>query len=201
MSDPMIQLGPDPSVVQHPDGTQTYTPGMKRRKLAAVLLGVALTAFGFWWQYEPIVLATLGNTSQSVVVAVIEYKPGQAERILDTRKAVSQAEDMTRNAIYTYRVRFKTGAGQEVTTVLNYGQVVRPIHSIGDTITVSYWPSDPDKIIDRNSIRTWAFGIFFVGCGLLILIPQYFIYRAADKPIVLDSIIEFEAAKQAEGKK
>jgi hypothetical protein len=191
-TNPSLNFSTDPSVVTHPDGTQTFTPGMAGRKLAGMLLGVAIVLFGVFWQWEPSRLFLFGETTDAKVAYVIESKPGQEPIKHDTRKAVGEAEDPTRNATFFYHLRFTTAAGQEVTAPLNYGQALRPLHSIGDTLVVSYDPKAPETIIDKWSVRTWAFGFFFVGTGLLILVPQWWLFRAANRPIVLDQIRDFD---------
>jgi hypothetical protein len=200
---PSKTLSTDPSVVTHPDGTQTFTPGMAGRKLAGMLLGAAIMLFGVFWQWEPARLFLTGETVDAKVVYVIEAKPGQEPIKHDTRKAVAEAEDPTRNATFFYHLRFTTAAGHEVTAPLNYGQALRPLHSIGDTLAVAYDPAAPETIIDMWSVRTWAFGFFFMGTGLLIFVPQWWLFRAAKRPIVLDQIRDFEdiAKKGADGEK
>jgi hypothetical protein len=190
----------DPTVTTHPDGTQTYTPGMWRRKLLTVLLGAAITLFGVFWQLEPARLFLFGESTEAKVAYVLEVKPGQEPVKHDTRKAVSEAEDPTRNATFYYYMRFVTPKGDTVTAQLNYGQALRPIHSINDPLMIAYDPERPETIIDKWSVRTWAFGFFFMGTGLLILIPQWFLLRAANKPIVLDQILDYEdIAKKTSG--
>lgn len=173
-----------------PDGVVTYTPGMRGRKLASVFLGAAVTIFGVLWQVEPAWLFFFGEHTTAIVASVVEQKSGQDPVKLDTRKAVAAAEDPTRSAVYTYMMRFTTEDGTVVTTPLNYGQVLRPLHSIGDAITVAYDPAHPDRLVDAYSVRTWAFGCFFIGTGLLIFVPQLLILRAASRPIRIDSIRE-----------
>lgn len=175
-------------------GEATYTPGMRRRKLMSVLLGAAVTVFGAWWQLEPGWVFLFGEHTTAIVAWVVEQKSGQAAQRLDTRKAVAAAEDPTRSAVYTYMMRFTTVSGRVVTTPLNYGQVLRPLHSIGDPITVAYDPAHPERLIDAYSVRTWAFGCFFIGTGLLIFVPQLLILRAAGRPIRIDSIRELPSA-------
>lgn len=193
-------LSPDPQVVTHPDGTQTFTPGMKMAKLAVCGLGLALTLFGVWWQTENIRLFLLGDTTTATVVSVSELKTGQATVVLDTRKAVGDAVDPTRNTLYHYNIQFKDTTGREHTTILNYGQLLRPLLSIGDKVTIAYDTEKPSVVIDKYDIRTWAFGGFFFGIGLLMLIPQWFLWRTADKPIVLDQIVDYEAIKEQQAR-
>lgn len=193
-----LNLSTDPTVTTHPDGTQTYTPGMRKRKLATVLLGAAITVFGVFWQLEPAKLFLFGASTEAKVAYVLEVKPGQDPVKHDTRKAVSEAEDPTRNATFFYYLRFDTPEGRTVTARLNYGQALRPIHSINDPLLIAYDPKDPENIIDKWSVRTWAFGFFFMGTGLFILVPQWWLFRAANKPIVLDQIRDYEdVAKKA----
>lgn len=185
-------LSQDPSVVTHADGTQTFTPGMFRRKLAAFLFGCAVLAFGVYWQAKPAWLLLRGETTEARVAYVLEVKPGQEPVKHDTRKAVAEAEDPTRNATFLYHVRFTTAAGRTVTAPLNYGQAHRPIHSVNDPIPIAYDPDNPEDLIDRWSVRTWAFGFFFMGIGVFIAIPQWFLLRAANRPIVLDQILDYD---------
>jgi Na+/melibiose symporter-like transporter len=186
----------DPDVQTHPDGTQTYTPGMKGIKFVCMMLGVAIFCFGVFWQWDNFRLFLFGDTTQATVTSILQEKPGQEPVILDTRKAVNEAEDPTRNAIYSYRIRFSDESGTERETGLNYGQVLRPLLSIGDTVTISYDTAEPETVIERYHVRTWAYGFFFMGIGLLMAIPQFFIWRAANKPIVLDQIGDYEDIKK-----
>lgn len=106
----------------------------------------------------------------------------------DTVKSVSKAEGPTGTATYYYYVRFSPDADSRVTTQLNYGHTLRPLLTIGEPVTIAYDPSNPRKVIDKWSVRTWAFGFFFIATGLLILVPQIMIYRAAGKAVIVDSI-------------
>jgi hypothetical protein len=147
--------------------------------------------FGVFWSWQPLRLVVAGETAEAKVAFVIEEKLGQEPIKHDTRRSVQAAEDPTRNATYFYHLRFVTSAGKTVTAPLNYGQVLRPILSIGDRVQIVYAPDDPSTIIDKWSIRTWAFGIFFTGIGMMIFLSQLFVYRAADRPIILDSIQDY----------
>jgi hypothetical protein len=172
----------------HPDGSRTYTPGLVRRKRLATLLGLAVFAFGCWWQWPAARLFLFGGVAEATVIFVLEEKPGQEPVKLDSRRAVSQAEDPTRNATYLYWVRFADASGAMIEAPLNYGQALRPLHSVGDRIVVAYDPGDARNLIDRWSVRTWAFGFFFMGVGALIAGPQFLVLRAATRPILIDPI-------------
>ena len=191
----------DPQVVHHADGTQTYTPGYFKTKLATTGIGAALFCFGIFWHWHPASLYFFGGQAESQIVRITEEKAGQEPVVLTTRLEVDETEDMTRNATYRYWVRFETTAGEAVETTLNYGQKLRPVHSIGDAITIAYDPENPSDVIDRGSVRTWAFGFFFMGIGLLIFIPQFWLMLKARQPIVLDQIIDFEELKKVQGGK
>jgi hypothetical protein len=184
----------------HPDGSRTYTPGLVRRKRLAGLLGLAVFVFGCWWQWPAARLFLFGGVAEATVIFVLEEKPGQEAVKLDTRRAVSQAEDPTRNATYLYWVRFADASGAPVEAPLNYGQALRPLHSVGDRITVAYDPGDARILIDRWSVRTWAFGFFFMGVGALIAVPQFLILWAARRPILIDAIGGATAARGAESR-
>ena len=185
----------DPSVVTHPDGSQTYTPGLKSVKLAVTFFGALIFLTGILWLMMPIRLLLLGSTAEAQVQFVMEEKPGQEPVRLDTRKAVDEASDPTRNATYVYHVIFETESGQIIQTTLNYAQVNRPILSIGDSFLIAYDRKKPLTIIDKWSVRTWAFGMFFTGIGLFIFIPQILFFMTANKPILLDSIRDYEDDK------
>lgn len=182
----------DPDVQTLPDGTHVYTPGRKGRKLIAVIVGACVVLFGIWWQYEPARLFLFGVTTEARVAYVSEMRPGLDPVVHDTVKAVSETEDPTRNAVYYYYLRFINEDGDTVTARLNYGHTLRPLLTIGEFVTIAYDPDDPEHLYDKWSVRTWAFGFFFIAVGLLIFIPQLMIYLAANKPIVLDSIPDYD---------
>lgn len=191
---------PDPDVETLPDGRQIYTPRHKGWKLLAVLFGVAVLAFGFWWQLKPVRLVLFGGTAEARVAYVKETRPGLEPIFHDTVKSVGEAEDPSRKAVYYYFVRFETDIGQIVTAQLNYGHTLRPLLTIGEVVTIAYERANPENIIDKWSVRTWAFGFFFIACGLLIFIPQVMIYRAAGKPIVVDSIPDYDELDEEDRK-
>jgi hypothetical protein len=122
------------------------------------------------------------------VAYVLQEKPGQEPVRLDTRKKVEDAEDPTRNAVYSYFVQFPGEGGEQQETSLNYAQVLRPLLSIGDSVNVRYDKDNPTDVIHVDSVRTWAFGCFFLAVGLLLFLPQLFILLKARTPIVIDSI-------------
>ena len=171
---------------------QTYTPGMTGRKTAAVVFGALVVLFGLWWLMHPLGLLFFGAKAQATVVYVLQEKPGQEPVRLDTRKKVEDAEDPTRNAVYSYHIQFEGEAGDMIQSTLNYAQVRRPGLSIGDTVRIRYDRQDPADVIHVDSVRTWAFGCFFVAVGLLLFLPQLFILLHARKPIVVDSIKPLE---------
>lgn len=186
-----------PGFEQLPDGRWTFTPGMKRVKLIGVILGALIILIGIWWQAEPTRLLLFGGTAEAKVAWVSEERPGQEAVKLDTVKAVSDAYDPTRNATYFYHVIFDTPEQSGMVARLNYGQAVRPLHSIGDKLIIAYDKEEPTRIIDKWSVRTWAFGFFFMGVGLLLFIPQLVIFMRANQPIILDPIIDYEDIQKA----
>lgn len=186
-----------PGFAQLPDGRWTYTPGRKKVKLIGVILGALIVAFGIWWQAEPTSLVLSGGSAEAKVAWVSEERPGQDSVKLDTVKAVSDAYDPTRNATYFYHVVFDTPEKSGVVARLNYGQAVRPLHSIGDKVIIAYDRETPETVIDKWSVRTWAFGFFFMGVGLLLFIPQLFIFLRANRPIVLDPLTDYEDVLKA----
>lgn len=198
---PYLLKSVDPQVVHQPDGTQTYTPGYFKTKLFTTLIGAAVFCFGIFWHWQPAQLFFFGGQTVSQIVRITEEKAGQEPIVLTTRLEVDEVEDMTRNATYRYWVRFVTSAGETIETTLNYGQKLRPVHSIGDTITIAYDPENPSNVIDRTSVRTWAFGFFFMGIGLLIFIPQLWLLLNARKPIILEQIIDFEEIQKNKASK
>ena len=199
----------DPAFQQLPDGRWTYTPGKRGLKFMTTLLGALIVAFGIWWQWDNFVLVLFGESTSAKVAYVVEERLGQEPVKLDTVRAVADANDPTRNATFYYHVVFTTQAGEDVTARLNYGQAVRPLLSIGTDVFVAYDPEDPSVVIrawDHHefsvfgnvfqlhlpNLSTWAFGFFFMGTGLLLFIPQLFLFLAAGKPIILDPIIDYE---------
>ena len=170
----------------------TYTPGLRGPKLAAVLLGLVVTAIGIGWCWLPIGLLWIGQGADAEVVAVISENPVDGTERLASRRAIQKAEDLTRNTAYRYELRFSGPSGKETTALLNYGQYIRPIHTVGDRIRIRYAPDRPDDLVAILSIRTWAFGIFFTAIGLAIAVTQALIFRNANRPIVIDPIAELD---------
>jgi hypothetical protein len=129
-----------------------------------------------------------GGTATAQVVYIEMKKPGQEPVRLTTRKEVADAADPTRNAVFTYIVRFNTQAGEPVEARLNYGQVVRPRLSITDPVKINYSKGNPTDLVEAWSVRTYAFGIFFLVIGLMISVTQAILLKNARKPIIIDSI-------------
>lgn len=185
---------------------KTFTPGMVGRKIAGVLLGVSILSSGVIWLWHPMTLWFTGVKTDAQVVRVEKDKPGQEPIQLTTRKEVMDSEDPTRNAVFKYWVRFTTEDGKEVESLLNYGQVVRPLRSITDIVGICYDRNNPTDLVETDylikftfrdkpyqwikmlSVRSSAFGMFFVVIGLLIFITQLIILLHARKPIVIDGI-------------
>jgi hypothetical protein len=167
---------------------ETFTPGMVIRKIAAFSLGIAVMSFGLFWMRHPLTLAISGGTATAQVVCVEMEKPGQEVVRLTTRKEVADAEDPTRNAVFSYIIRYTTQSGEPVEARLNYGQVVRPRLSITDPVKINYSKENPTDLIEAWSVRTYGFGVFFLIIGLMISITQAILLKNARKPIVIDPI-------------
>ena len=172
---------------------ETYTPGMRGAKIAAVLLGGLVFVIGISWVWKPIVFAIRGGKAEAEVSAVISSNPAEGEKRLISRRDILRAEDMTRNTVFRYEVRYTDEQGNAATGLLNYGQYIRPIHTVGDRIQIAYDRSNPEELLAIRSIRTWAFGMFFTVIGLLLVITQSIILYHANQPIVIDSIAELDS--------
>lgn len=169
---------------------KTYTPGMRGAKAGAVLLGCLVVFIGISWVWKPIVFALLGGKAEAEVTAIVSNNPAEGEKRLFSRRDILRAEDMTRNTIFRYEVRYTNERGNPVTGLLNYGQYIRPIHTVGDRIQIAYHQKYPGEILAIRSIRTWAFGMFFTVIGLFLVITQSIILHHANKPIVINPIAE-----------
>jgi hypothetical protein len=66
--------------------------------------------------------------------------------------------------------------------------VVRPRLSITDPVRINYSKENTADVIEAWSVRTYAFGVFFLIIGLMITITQIIILKNARTPIVIDSI-------------
>lgn len=184
---------------------QTYTPGYRIPKLLGVLLGIGIMAIGGLWLKHPLALVFKGNTAVATIANVIQEYPEQEPEIITSNREIRQINDFTRTAVFKYTVRFETNDGEIQEGILNYGQVLRPLHKIGEKIEIAYNPENPSELVRTWDIkrignfriymldlRTWAFGIFFLIIGFLIAATQFILLWYADKPIVIDSIEDID---------
>lgn len=165
-----------------------YVPGMGPVKLATVMFGALVFGVGLLWAWHPAKLWFHGAAAEAAVVYVEETKPGQEPVRLTSGKEVRDAEDPTRNAVYSYHVQFQGPSGELHEGALNYGHALRPQHNIGDTVNIRYAPANPQDLVVIDSIRTWTFALFFAAVGLLIVVSQWILFANANRSIPLESI-------------
>ena len=175
------------------NAADVFVPGMVGAKIVAVTFGVVVTLAGFWWLAHPVRVLLTGEAAVAQVVAVIRQYPGQEPEAITSRKEIRKLEDQTRTAVFKYRLRFEENDGARREALLNYGQVVRPMYSIGDEVRITYVPGRPDDLIHTWNIRTWAFGIFFTLIGLIIVWSQSVILAHARKPILIDGLTDIDS--------
>jgi hypothetical protein len=176
----------------------TYTPGMIGQKLLAIGVGLVILLVGIAWLARPTMLLLTGQTAEATVVAVVVEKPGQTPVELTTRNEVDGAEDQTRNATYTYRIRYAGPEGEPVEAIYDIGHVVRPQRSIGDELTVRVDPGDPSNVTGPYDIASWTFGGFFAVIGLVIVVTQAVVLVHARRPIEIDALDTHPSATVAE---
>lgn len=177
--------------VELPGGGRAVIPGKLGWKLVALIPGLVAVAGGIWWLEEPLRLVWWGERSKAEVTGIWAEQQGQPPRRLDPAEERNEV-DAGRTAAYHYAVAWVDRRGVRVETRLNYAQRGRPRHRTGDPLTVVYDPGRPERVFVVESLTTWTFGVYFLGVGLLLLIPQGMILWAAEKPIRVDPMAELD---------
>jgi hypothetical protein len=175
---------------------EVFIPGMVGLKVLASLVGLAITLIGVAWLWHPVALLLTGRSAEAQVVAVLQEFPGQEPIAIQSRKELRKINDQNRTAIFKYRLRFALESGATHEALLNYGQVVRPLYSIGDRMRIVHAVDDPADIIRPWDVRTWAFGVFLFLIGLVTTASQVFILWHARRPIVVDPIVDIDPSQK-----
>ena len=184
---------------------KTYTPGYRIPKFIGVLLGIALMLVGGMWIKHPLSLVLNGKPAEGTIANIIQQYPEQEPETITSNREIRQINDFTRTAVFKYTVRFEAEDGTVLEGLLNYGQVLRPLHTIGEKVQIAYNPENPSELIRTWDVRrigklkfylldlrTWSFGIFFLIIGFLIALTQGILLYFANKPIVIDSIQDLD---------
>jgi hypothetical protein len=172
-----------------------YRPGYKGAKLAMLLAGLLVLAFGISQLIPPLHLVWRGERALAEATQVVKAKPGRPDQVFKDDIAV-RAHLEVQDRSYTFWNEFALTLrdGRTVPVRCPIGSQLKPLFPLLDaeglptSVWVCYDRANPQHAIFPSVFSTWYAPVVLTGLGLACCIIAILLYYWADKPIELPRV-------------
>jgi len=166
-----------------------YTPRHVKRKIAMVILGLCVFAYGWSQLWPPLSIFLAGNHALAEATQVIKTKPGLPDQVFTNDVGLSGAtESHDRSYVFWNEFKFVTPDKKEREIRLDIGSHIKPLFPLLDedglptTVQIYYDPKNPDRTCVPSLLSTWfAPGLITFMGAVCFLFGCLILYNARRK--------------------